>query len=351
MINNIESTVVSTRVRLARNLAGYPFPNRLESEAQAREIVRMVQGAASRLRSFNLYYMNEISEEVAQAICDDHLISTDLVASSFGAALIDEEEAEEPHGKFSIMVNEEDHLREQYILRGLNLPLAYKKISAVDDELSRSLPFAFDGQLGYLTACPTNLGTGLRASVMLFLPGLTRTDKIEPLVAAVAEKGHTVRGVYGEGSAAEGYMYQVSNEVTIGYSEEQILEDVQGAVLEIVRLESQARKALRAGDTVGLKDECCRAVGILSHCERISYAEFLQLASSVKLGAALGFLDISEFSWLDEFISSMRPANLSLFTDVELTPAERDIYRARECRNTFAGVRRSEESGKKRSKI
>lgn len=343
MINNIESTVVSTRVRLARNLADYPFPNRLQSEAQAKEIVRAVQGAASRLRSFNLYYMNDISEEVAQAICDDHLISADLVASSYGAALIDEEEAEEPHGKFSIMINEEDHLREQYILRGLNLPLAYTKISAIDDELSKSLPFAFDEELGYLTACPTNLGTGLRASVMLFLPGLTRMNKMDRLIREISRLGHTVRGVYGEGSAAEGCMYQVSNEVTLGVSEEYILSEVQRAALEIVNLESQARKALRAGDTVGLKDECCRAVGILANCERISYAEFLQLASDVKLGAALGFLDISEFTWLDDFIASMRPANLNLYTDIELTPAQRDVYRARECRNTFAGVRRTEE--------
>ena len=345
--NNIETTVVSTRVRLARNLAGHPFPNRLGA-AEAREIVNAVDAAASGLGSFKLYRMEEISGVVAQAICDDHLISTELAANRCGAALIDEESGE---GKLSIMINEEDHLREQCILPGLSLSPAYRRISAVDDGLSRALRFAFDAHWGYLTACPTNLGTGMRASVMLFLPGLTRRNKMDALIREISRLGHAVRGVYGEGSAAEGYMYQVSNEVTIGYSEEQILEDVQGAVLEIVRLESQARKVLRAGDTIGLKDECCRAVGILSHCERISYAEFLQLASSVKLGAALGFLDISEFSWLDDFISSMRPANLSLFTDVELTPAERDVYRARECRTTFAGVRRSEESGKKRSKI
>ena len=239
MINNIESTVASTRIRLARNLEGYPFPNRLNDAEQAREIVRAVQAAASRIRSFRLYRMDVISEDVAQAICDDHLISAQLAANrAFGAALIDEEgDGEDPAGKFSIMLNEEDHLREQYILPGLNLPLAYRRLSAVDDELSKTLPFAFDRTLGYLTACPTNLGTGMRASVMLFLPGLTRTNKMDRLILEISQLGHTVRGVYGEGSAAEGYMYQVSNEVTLGVSEDYILNEVQRAALEMVNLE------------------------------------------------------------------------------------------------------------------
>ncbi len=344
-MNNIESTVVSTRIRFARNLQGYPFPNRLQDVAQAKEIVRAVYAAASRLRSFHLYLMDEISEDVAQAICDDHLISTELASNrAFGAALIDEEDDEDgTRGKFSIMLNEEDHLREQYILRGLSLSLAYQKISAVDDELSKILPFAFDDSLGYLTACPTNLGTGMRASVMLFLPGLTRMNKMDRLIREISRLGHTVRGVYGEGSEAEGYMYQISNEVTLGVSENYILSEVQRAALEIVNLESQARKALRAADTVGIKDECCRAYGVLQNCEKISYAEFLQLISDVKLGVALDFLEIDTFSWLDDFIASMRPANINLYTDKPLTPAERDIYRASRCRAAFADIRRVQE--------
>ncbi len=345
MINNIESTVASTRIRLARNLEGYPFPNRLRDERQAHEIVRAVQVAASRVRSFRLYRMDVISEDVAQAICDDHLISTQLAANrAYGAALIDEEgEGEEPVGKFSIMINEEDHLREQYILPGLNLPLAYSRLSAVDDELSKTLPFAFDASLGYLTACPTNLGTGMRASAMLFLPGLTRMNKMDRLIREISRLGHTMRGVYGEGSAAEGYMYQVSNEVTLGVSEDYILSEVQRAALEIVNLESQARRALLAGDAVGIRDECCRAYGILCNCERISYAEFLQYASDVKLGVALGFLNTPNFSALDDFIAAMRPANIGLYSDEALTSAERDVYRARRCRDEMSLVRRSEE--------
>lgn len=334
MVNNIESTVASTRVRLARNLAGYLFPNKLDADS-GKEIVRAVSAEACRLHPFNLYSMDEISENVAQALCDDHLISAALAANvACGAALIDEEDAAEdgPRGKYSIMINEEDHLREQYIIRGLNLMLAYRRLSALDDELSKTLRFAFDQKLGYLTACPTNLGTGLRASVMLFLPGLTRTKKMKTVIRIMSGLGHTVRGVYGEGSAADGYMYQISNEVTLGVDEDYILAEVQRAVLETVNLESQARKNLLDADFDGVKDECMRAYGILTNCYKISYNEFLRHISAVKLGAAVGFLSVRNFSALDDLIAELRPANIGLNFEGSLTPGERDKLRAAQCR-------------------
>lgn len=242
MINNrdLESTIVSTRVRLARNIAGYPFPSKLKNTEQAKEIIRLVNTEASRVGVFNLYFMDAVSDIVARCLMEDHLISADLIANKkYGAALIDEEE------KFSIMINEEDHLREQYLLRGFRLNRAYEKISAMDDMLSKSIRFAYDKQLGYLTACPTNLGTGLRASVMLFLPGLTRLNKMNNLIHHISRLGLTVRGVYGEGSVAEGYMYQISNEVTLGVEEETILSEVENAVLEVVGLEARAEGTTR----------------------------------------------------------------------------------------------------------
>ena len=333
MINNIESTVVYSRVRLARKLAEYTFPNRLQGK-EGKEIVRAVFAAASRIHPFNLCSMDEISENVAQSLCDDHLISAELAANrECGAALIDEEgEADGPRGKYSVMINEEDHLREQYIVNGLNLMLAYRKISAVDDALSKSLRFAFDKKWGYLTACPTNLGTGLRASVMLFLPGLTRVKRMDRLIREISRLGHTVRGVYGEGSAADGYMYQISNEVTLGVTEDYILSEVQRAVLEIVRLESFARKNMLDADFDGVKDECMRAYGILTNCYKISYEEFLQHISAVKLGAAVGFVPVRDFSALDELIAAVRPANIGLGFDGGLSPEERDKRRAAACR-------------------
>lgn len=343
MINNIESTVVSTRVRLARNLAGHPFPNKLEP-AEGCEIVQTVAAEAQRLHPFKLYRMGEITETVAQSLCDDHLISSALAANcACGAALIDEEDVRQdgPRGKYSLMINEEDHLREQYIIRGLNLMLAFRRLSALDDELSKSVRFAFDKRLGYLTACPTNLGTGLRASVMLFLPGLTRTKKMKTVVNIVSGLGHAVRGVYGEGSAADGYMYQVSNEVTLGVDEGYILSEVQNSVLEIVNLESQARISLLDSDFDGVKDECMRAYGILTNCYKISYNEFLRHITAVKLGAAVGFLSVKNFPALDDLTAELRPANVSLNFEEPLTPAERDKRRAAQCRAALKKLVRS----------
>ena len=343
MVNNIESTVASTRVRLARNLAGYNFPNRL-SPASGKEIVRIVSEEAIRLHPFNLYSMDEISENVAQALCDDHLISADLAANrACGAALIDEKDegVDGLRGKYSIMINEEDHLREQYIIRGFNLMLAYCRLSTLDDELSKNIRFAFDKKLGYLTACPTNLGTGLRASVMLFLPGLTRTKNMETVARIMSGLGHTVRGVFGEGSAADGYMYQISNEVTLGVDEDYILTEVQRAVLEIVKLETLARENMLDADFDGIKDECLRAFGILTNCYKISFDEFQRLISAVKLGAAVGFLSVKNFSALDELVSELRPANVGLNFEAPPTPGERDKRRAAECRAALKKIVRS----------
>ena len=345
-MNHIDSTVVSSRIRLARNLADYPFPNRLSGVSQAKEIIRKVSAAASRCREFKLYYMDEISESVALSLRDDHLISAELVANKkYGAALIDEGDSDSfgdgrAADKISVMINEEDHLREQYIAKGLNLETAYLRISEMDDALSRNIRFAYDAKLGYLTACPTNLGTGLRASVMLFLPGLTRMNKMNKLIREISRLGHTVRGVYGEGSAAEGYMYQIRNEVTLGVSEYYILSDVKKAVLESVNMETQARRALLSEDYIGVKDGCRRAFGILLYCETISFGEFLKYMSDVKLGAALGFVPIENFSGLDDLIAALRPANISLLSDERLSAAERDILRAEKCREGLKALAR-----------
>ena len=214
-------TVVSTRIRLARNLEGYPFPSHLQGEKQAKEIIRLVSSGLSRLDEFRLYYMDAVSDEQAVCMMENHLISPQLIKNKrFSAALINSEE------NVSVMINEEDHLREQCIVKGLNLRLAYETMSEIDGQIGVSMKFAFDEQLGYLTACPTNLGTGLRASVMLFLPALTVNGIMPKVIRSISRLGLTVRGVYGEGSEAEGYKYQISNEVTLGVTEEEILSQV-----------------------------------------------------------------------------------------------------------------------------
>ena len=231
-MTDVDKTVISTRVRLARNLEGYPFPSHLKDEKQAKEIIRLVTSGLSRLDDFRLYYMDGISEAEALSLKENHLISPNLIKNKrYSAALINREDS------VSIMINEEDHLREHCIVKGLDLKLAYETMSEIDNRISNSMKFAYDEQLGFLTACPTNLGTGLRASVMVFLPALSINGLMPKVIKSLSRLGLTVRGIYGEGSQAEGYVYQISNEVTLGLSEGFIISQVQEVVEKVCALE------------------------------------------------------------------------------------------------------------------
>ncbi len=322
-----DGTVVSTRVRLARNLEGYPFPSHLKDEKQAKEIIRLVSSGLSRLDEFRLYYMDSISDGEAAILKENHLISPNLIKNKrFSAALINREES------VSIMINEEDHLREQCIVNGFDLKLAYETMSEIDNRIAGSMKFAFDEQLGFLTACPTNLGTGLRASVMQFLPALTVNGVMPKVIRSISRLGLTVRGMYGEGSEAEGYMYQISNEVTLGVSEEEILSQVEEVVKKVCELETAERRNLMHGSSaLEIQDECLRSYGILTNCAKISTGEFVKLAANVKLGACLGYIDIADVSQIDDLVIKLRPANINAAADRQLTPLERDVYRAQYC--------------------
>lgn len=333
MQKDIKSTVISTRIRIARNIEGYNFPSKL-SRMKAKEIITKVDRAAAAMSSkrFKLYHMEELSEGVIQSLCDEHLISKHLLQNrECSAALIDENTQQ----NISIMINEEDHLRQQYISSGLALFKGYKELNKIDNALAKTLCFAFDEDLGYLTACPTNIGTGLRASVMLFLPGLTKQNRMAEIMHTVQVKGHTVRGVFGEGSSFEGNMYQVSNEVTLGESEESILNEVHNTILTIVNAETEARKILLAREQLELKDACRRAYGILLYSVKIGYEEFLQLISLIKLGIAFSFFsefDFESFTTLNRLIAQVRPASINLAFDREMSEEEQDIYRAERCK-------------------
>ncbi|MCI9407188.1 MAG: ATP--guanido phosphotransferase [Clostridia bacterium] len=326
-----DGTVVSTRVRLARNLEGYPFPSHLKSEKQAKEIIRLVSSGLSRLDEFKLCYMDAVSDEEAVCMMENHLISPKLIQNKrFSAALINGD------GKISIMINEEDHLREQCIVKGLDLRGAYDTMSGIDSRISRSMQFAYDEQFGYLTACPTNLGTGLRASVMLFLPALTVNGVIPKMIRSISRLGLTVRGVYGEGSDADGYMYQISNEVTLGVTEEEILSEVEEVVLKVNELEEAERRNLINGDaSLDIRDECMRSYGILTNCAKISTGEFVKLSASVKLGACLGYIDIPDVSAIDDLVIKLSPSNITAAAGKPLTPLERDVYRAQYSAKAF----------------
>ena len=328
-MTDLSKTVVSTRIRLARNIEGYPFPSHLKDEKQAREIIRLVTSGLSRLDGFqddqfNVFYMSGISEEQAQILKENHLISPNLIKNKrASAAIINTDES------VSIMINEEDHLREQCILKGFELNTAYDIMARIDAKISNSMKFAYDEQLGYLTACPTNLGTGLRASVMVFLPALTINGMMPKIYRSIAKLGLTVRGVYGEGSEAEGYMYQISNEVTLGVTEEEILAQVCEVVKKVAELEECERLTLKnCASALDIKDDCMRSYGILTNCAKLTTAELIKLAANVKLGACLGYINISDVSKIDDLVVEMRPANITAAASQQLTATERDVYRA-----------------------
>ena len=326
-----DGTVESTRIRLARNLEGYPFPSQLKSEKQAKEIIRLVSSGLSRLDEFKLYYIDSIPDEQAVSLMEHHLISPKLIKNKrLSAVLINREES------VSIMINEEDHLREQCIVKGLDLRLAYETMSEIDNRIAGSMKFAYDEQFGFLTACPTNLGTGLRASVMQFLPALTVNGVMPKIIKGISRLGLTVRGVYGEGSDAEGYKYQISNEVTLGVTEEEILNQVEEVVKKICEMEvAERRNLMRGPSALDIEDDCMRAYGILTNCAKISTREFIKLCSKVKLGACLGFIDIKNVSQIDDLVVKLSPSNITAAAAQQLTATERDVYRAQCCRTAF----------------
>lgn len=329
-----DGTVVSTRVRLARNLEGYPFPSHLKNEQQAKEIIRLVSSGLSRLDEFKLHYIDNISDEQAVCMMENHLISPKLIQNrGLSAVLINREE------NVSVMINEEDHLREQCIVKGLDLSLAYETMSEIDSCISGAMNFAYDDRLGFLTACPTNLGTGLRASVMLFLPALTINGIMPRVIRSISRLGLTVRGVYGEGSDAQGYMYQISNEVTLGVTEEDILSEVEDVVNKICQLEEVERGNLRKGSSaLEIQDECLRAYGILTNCAKISTREFVDLSAKVKLGACIGYINIPDVSEIDDLVVKLSPSNITAAAEKQLTPLERDVYRAQYCNKAFRNM-------------
>ncbi len=313
--------IIMSRVRLARNLNGYPFS--VTDQTLSREIVKKVNRAIVKCGTFNLYYMSNFSDVKLEAMKEKYLISQNLIDNrSAGAVLISADKS------VSVMVCEEDVIREQCFMKGLRVAEAYKKLSVIDDELIKNLDVAFDKKFGYLTACPTNLGTGLRASVMMFLPALTESGKISDLVEEAQRLGLTVRGNYGEGSDAEGYNYQISNETTLGVSEEEILFQVEKVVERICSAERDEMERLFGKRELKTMDRAKKSFGILTNAVLLNYEEFLRHLAQVKLGAMLGMIDITDVEKLDDLIVSVRPASLCEQYGKVLSQTDRDLFRA-----------------------
>lgn len=320
--NNKSDIVVSTRIRLARNLAGEPFPNALKSTADVTEKIKnAVLGSNSTLaKDFDFINLDNTPALRKQAMAEEHLISPVMCSGKGKSVLINKDKT------MSIMLMEEDHIRLQVIKSGLALDEAYSLASKADDVLEESLTYAFDSDFGYLTACPTNTGTGMRASVMLHLPALTMTDNISRVISSAASLGIEVRGLYGEGTKAYGNLYQISNKMTLGISEQQSIDKLKDIVNQLVDMETKARKALRDSNADALSDKLYRSYGILKYARSVSSAEAKSLLSEVMLGQNMGILPCDGKISPLECMVITEPALLS--GGSELSPAERDRKRA-----------------------
>ena len=319
--------VISSRVRLARNLKNYPFPL-LATESHSNEVISHVDNvlqkeSATNIAKFELIKMEELSDLQRRVLVEKHLISPNLSNESRkGAVALSEDES------FSIMINEEDHLRIQCLLSGLKIYDAWKMANKIDDIFEKELEYAFDERRGYLTSCPTNVGTGIRASVMMHVPALVISGQINRIVSAVTQVGLTVRGIYGEGSEALGNLIQISNQITLGQSEKDIVENLYGVVNQIIELEKQAREQLLRESRYQMEDRVGRALGILSHARIIDSKEAAQKLSDLRLGIDLKIVkQISQLT-LNELIVMTQPGFLQLSSGEVLTADERDIKRA-----------------------
>ena len=317
--------VMSTRIRLARNLREFRFPIAFSDE-QAEEVGGIVSEAllSEIEKGYSYTRMKELSQLDRQVLVEKHLISPQLAdAEQFGSVFLSEDET------ISVMVNEEDHLRIQCIYPGLQLENAYQKANETDSALEKKLPYAFDEEFGYLTSCPSNTGTGMRASVMLHLPALTITRQINRIIPAVSRLGMVVRGSYGEGSEAPGNVYQVSNQLTLGKSENEILAELANIVSRLIAHERRSRELLLEKSRIALENRVFRSLGTISYARLLPSAEAARCLSDVRLGIDLELIEDVEMSILNELMIFMQSGFLQHYEGEELTSEELDISRAK----------------------
>ena len=319
---------VSSRIRLARNLKGIPFPSRMTAQqrVELNERVKnaILQSNTPFAKSLKYIDMQDVPETQKFAMVERHIISPEFANITEPSAIILSEDE-----SISIMIGEEDHIRIQVILGGMKLAEAYDIAERIDTLLYGSLQFAFDNRLGFLTECPTNLGTGLRASVMLHLPALENNGEIENLSSSIGKIGFTVRGMYGEGSKSAASLYQISNQITLGLSENNALDNLKIITTQLIDKEVEARNNLKR---LELEDICYRALGVLQSARILTSGEMMNLISRVKLGKSMGILS-TEASPVRVLIEAQPFMLMQKYGIME--PQDRDIYRANMVREAF----------------
>lgn len=316
--------IPSTRIRLARNLKRYPFENKMTS-SQKEELIKLIQSTVERLQMgdnpFRYLRLKDISQNDIVELFEKHLISPDLIEKKqYGFVAISRDDS------ISIMVNEEDHIRIQVIKPGSSLKLALELANKIDDYFDSQLDYAFDEKLGFLTSCPTNLGTGLRASIMIHLPALQQLRAIQQLSNTLGKLGLTIRGSYGEGTTAQGDMYTISNQITLGISEENTIKNLLAVVEQIMQKEQAARQTLK--DNPSFVDSVFRSYGVLKYATILSEEECASLLSRLRLGIAMGLIKNVTMEQLNLISANYLPASLCKYKKSELSAESRNIERA-----------------------
>lgn len=317
--------VMSSRIRLARNLAEFPFPNRADEVLKA-EVVEQLRDRIESLPLRSKLTFLRISDMTP--LDRQFLVERQLISREHSEAVGPRGVGVSAEENISLMVNEEDHLRMQVIHSGFALDDCWQEINRIDDLLEQRVNYAFSERLGYLTACPTNAGTGIRVSVMVHLPGLVLTKDIQKVFQALQKLRLAVRGLYGEGSQAMGDFYQISNQVTLGRSEEDLIKTVQEVIPSILRYERKARESLLADNREGLHDQISRAFGILRSAQTITSEETLHLLSSVRLGINLGLINDLQIPTINELLITTQPAHLQKVRQEHLESGDRNKARA-----------------------
>lgn len=317
--------VVSTRIRLARNISDYPFPNKLNTKSKT-ELNNMIKDAVESDNKFGLRYieMKTLARFEAASMAERHIISPEFASDADGRALM-----LSPEEDISIMLNEEDHIRVQVMKSGFAIDEAYKIADEIDDLLNEKFNFAFDSRIGYLTQCPTNLGTGMRASVMLHLPALTMSGQINRLISTVSKLGLTIRGAFGEGTRAVGDMYQLSNQITLGISEEFAIKNLKSITLQLCAQERAAREELLNDSNA--EDRIFRAYGLLKWARLLSTEELMENLSLVRMGAVSDRISVP-IETINELMISMQPASINVMAGKRLDERDRDAVRAKTVR-------------------
>jgi len=321
-----DSIVLTSRIRLARNLNKIVFPHKISDE-KGRELVNKVEDAFYNTSDFSKDYSSvhlwDTEKLIQRSYFERHLISNSMINNSSKAAFIFNKDE-----TVSLMINEEDHIRIQCINSGYNLDNAFENANKIDDFLEQSLDFAFQENFGFLTACPTNLGTGLRASVMIHLPIITLNNKMEGVMYALSQVGMTIRGLYGEGSKVSGNIYQISNQITLGLSEEEALNNLKAVVNQIINQENMAREVSYKNYKYEIQDRVYRALGILKSAVLMTSSECLNFLSDVRLGQEMGIIKDIDSKILNDLLIDIQPATIQKQLGKNLSSKDINLARA-----------------------